>query len=118
MCGRPGDDVLKIAFVTTPPDEAEGLAKRAVESELAACVNVIEGITSHYRWQNELHADRESLLMAKVAEDRVEEFIASVREWHSFSCPEVIITDVIGGNHDYISWVESCCKGSSQDRKP
>ncbi|MEN8151418.1 MAG: divalent-cation tolerance protein CutA [Planctomycetota bacterium] len=109
---------MKIAFVTTPPDEAEGLAKRAVESSLAACVNVIPGITSHYRWQDELHADRESLLMAKVAEDCVEEFVASIRDWHSYTCPEVIITDVIGGNPDYISWVESVDKGSSQDGKP
>lgn len=106
---------MKVAFVTTPPDEAHGLAKRAVESDLAACVNVIEGITSHYRWQNELHADRESLLMAKIAEDRVEEFVAKIRDWHSYSCPEVIVTDVIGGNHDYISWVESRTQGSSQD---
>lgn len=106
---------MKIAFVTTPPDEAESLAKRAVESDLAACVNVIEGITSHYRWQNELHADRESLLMAKIAEDRVEEFVAKIRDWHSYSCPEVIVTDVIGGNHDYISWVESRNQGSTQD---
>ena len=106
---------MKIAFVSTPPDDAHGLAKRAVESDLAACVNVIEGITSHYRWQNELHADRESLLMAKIAEDRVEEFVAKIRDWHSYSCPEVIVTDVIGGNHDYISWVESRTQGSSQD---
>ena len=106
---------MKIAFVTTPPDEAHGLAKRAVESDLAACVNVIEGITSHYRWQDEFHSDRESLLMAKVPEDRVEEFVARVREWHSYSCPEVIVTDVIGGSVDYITWVESTGKGISRD---
>jgi len=106
---------LKVAFVTAPPGEAHSLARRAVESDVAACVNVIPGITSHYRWQSELHADSESLLVAKVAEDRVEEFIARIREWHSFSCPEVVIVDVIGGNLDYISWVESQTKGNSND---
>ena len=106
---------MKVAFVTAPPEEAHSLARRTVESDVAACVNVIPGITSHYRWQNELHADSESLLVAKVAEDRVEEFIARIREWHSFSCPEVIILDVIGGNPDYISWVESQKKGNSED---
>ena len=106
---------MKVAFVTAPPEEAHSLARRAVESEVAVCVNVIAGVTSHYRWQSELHADSETLLMAKVADDRVEEFIARIREWHTYSCPEVIITDVIGGNPDYISWVESQQKGSTQD---
>ena len=106
---------MKVAFVTAPPEEAHSLARRAVESGVAACVNVIAGVTSHYRWQNELHADSETLLMAKVADEHVEEFVSRIREWHTYSCPEVIITDVIGGNPDYISWVESRKKGTTQD---
>jgi len=105
---------VKVAYVTAPAEEAHGLARRAIEAELAACVNVIPGITSHYRWQNELHSDTESLLVAKVPSDRVDEFVANIRDWHSYTCPEVILTDVTGGNVDYIAWVESVGKGSSQ----
>ena len=98
---------MKIAFVTAPPQEANSLARRAVESGVAACVNVVPGITSHYRWQGEHHADGETLLIAKISEEMVTEFIARIREWHSHSCPEVVVVDVTGGNADYISWVES-----------
>jgi periplasmic divalent cation tolerance protein len=106
---------LKVAFVTASAEEAHGLARRVVEANLAACVNVLPGLTSHYRWQDELHADSESLLIAKVPETRVDEFVASIRDWHSYSCPEVIFLDVTGGNPDYISWVESTNKGSSRN---
>jgi periplasmic divalent cation tolerance protein len=106
---------LKIAFVTAPPAEAHGLARRAVEAGVAACVNVVRGVTSHYRWQGEHHVDDEVLLIAKVAEDQVDEFVARVRDWHSYSCPEVILAEVAGGNPEYISWVESSTRNASRD---
>lgn len=101
---------MKIAYVTAPPEEANGLARRAVADGVAACVNVVFGVTSHYRWENEVHADGESLLIAKVADDRAEEFVRKIREWHSYSCPEVILTEVTGGNPEYIDWVEEASK--------
>jgi uncharacterized protein involved in tolerance to divalent cations len=49
-----------------------------------------------------------------VPDERVEDFVAHIRDWHSYTCPEVVLLDVIGGNADYISWVESVGQGSSQ----
>jgi periplasmic divalent cation tolerance protein len=96
---------MKIAFVTAPPEEANGLARRLVESGSAACINVIFGVTSHYLWEGETQRDSEALLIAKVANDRADEFILNVRSIHSYSNPEVILTDVTGGSSDYIAWV-------------
>ena len=97
---------MKVAFVTATPGEANGLASRAVESKVAACVNVLFGVTSHFFWEGEKQSDGEALLIAKVPDDRTEEFVARIREWHSYQCPEVILIDVVGGNPEYIAWVE------------
>ena len=98
---------VKIGLVTAPPEEANGLARRAVETGVAACVNVIFGVTSHYRWRGEVHTDQEVLLVAKVADEQAEEFVRRIREWHSYSCPEVLLLGVSAGNPAYLDWVLS-----------
>ena len=103
---------MKLAYVTAPPEEASGLARRVVDAGLAACVNLLFGVTSFYRWGGRIHQDAEVLLIAKVADDNADEFVARVREWHSYQCPEVVLTDVVGGNPDYLAWVQD------PDRKP
>jgi len=97
---------MKIAFVTADRADADDLARRIVESRLAACVNVVGKIVSHYRWEGEHHADEEALLIAKLSERNAEEFVERVRAWHSYDCPEVVLYDVTGGNPDYMAWVE------------
>ena len=97
---------MKIALVSAPPEEAPGLARRAVDTGLAACVNMLFGVTSIYRWHGEVHSDGETLLIAKVSDENAEEFVARIREWHTYQCPEVLLTDVVGGNPDYIAWVK------------
>lgn len=98
---------MKIAFVSAPAEEANGLARRVVESGIAACVNVIFGVTSHYQWDGEMHHDSEALLIAKVADDRADEFVTRMIAWHSYQNPEVILTEVTGGSPDYLAWVNN-----------
>ncbi len=98
---------MKVVLITAPPEEAGGLARRAVEADLAACINLVRGVTSHYRWEGRVQADEESLLIAKVSDDRVEEFVRRVRGWHSYECPEIVVLPVTGGNPDYLAWVEA-----------
>ena len=102
---------MKMAWISAPPEEANGLARRVVDSGLAACVNVVYGVTSIYRWHGEIHSDGETLLIAKVADENADEFVARIREWHTYQCPEVLLTDVIGGNPDYIRWVSNPDEG-------
>jgi periplasmic divalent cation tolerance protein len=102
---------MKMAWISAPPEEANGLARRVVDSGLAACVNVVYGVTSIYRWHGEIQSDGETLLIAKVADENADEFVARIREWHTYQCPEVLLTDVIGGNPDYIRWVSNPDEG-------
>jgi len=86
-------------------EEARNVGKTLVESKLAACVNVIDGMNSLYMWDGELQDDREVVLIAKTAESRVEDLIAKVKSIHSYDCPCILSIPVEGGNPDFLNWI-------------
>lgn len=96
---------MRIVFITTPPDDADAMARTLVEERLAACVNVLPGVTSHYRWQGTLESDPETLLIAKVRADGLDAFTARVLELHPADVPEILAVEPTGGNARYIDWV-------------
>ncbi len=98
---------MRVVLITTPPDVANDIARRLVDEGRAACVNVVPGATSHYRWEGTLHADAESLLIAKVAAARVDALIARAVEIHPYDNPEVVALDVVAASADYRDWVRS-----------
>ena len=86
-------------------EEAEAIASTLVEERLAACVNVVPGITSIYRWEGAVQRDEEWLLVAKTRVALVEALIARLRELHSYDIPEAIVLPIQGGNEAYLKWV-------------
>lgn len=94
-----------VAFVTCPPDKAEALAASIVESKLAACVNIVPGITSVYFWEGELNKDGESLLIIKTTTAAFESFEKKVRELHPYDVPEVICLPISMGSQPYLDWL-------------
>ena len=96
---------VRVLLCTAPPDRAEALAGELVERRLAACVNVIAGVVSRYRWQGKLERDEESLLVIKCDESRVEELIAALPELHPYDVPELLSLPVEKGNPAYVDWV-------------
>lgn len=98
---------MRVVLITAPPDVANDLARRLVDEGRAACVNVVPGATSHYRWEGALHADAESLLIAKVAAERVGALIARAVELHPYDNPEAIALDVTDASPAYRDWVRS-----------
>lgn len=103
MANGPQD--VRILFVTAPPDRAHPLAHALVESGLAACVNVVPGLRSVYRWKDAIEDDPESLLILKTAADRAEALAAKVVELHPAEVPEVLSMPLEGGYGPYIDWV-------------
>ncbi len=91
----------------TVPDEstAERLAKTLVEARVAACVNVVRGISSHYEWKGQLHADTELLLIIKTRLERFAELEALIQKNHPYEVPEIIALDVVTGATSYLDWV-------------
>ena len=99
------DPVIVQLTTVSSEDEAEKLARALVERRLAACVNVVPGVRSFYRWQGEVQCDAEVLLVIKTARARLGELRSAVRALHSYDLPEQLDLEVTGGDRDYLEWV-------------
>jgi periplasmic divalent cation tolerance protein len=99
------NDVLVV--LCTAPDAQEGarLAHLLVEGRAAACVNVVPGLRSIYRWQDEVHDDGEVMLIAKTDQRRLALLTDLVESHHPYDCPEVVALPVLGGLPAYLAWV-------------
>ncbi len=95
-----------VVLITTPKGEGKKIARALVESRLAACVNVVPGLTSLYWWQGEIQEDQEELLIVKTRADVLDRLVAEVKRIHPYSVPEVIALPILGGNPDYMRWVD------------
>jgi periplasmic divalent cation tolerance protein len=95
------------AVLTTVPDEgvAETLARTLVEECLAACVNVIPGMRSIYRWEGALQDDSEVLLLIKSQRKRSQALAARIKDLHPYELPEVLVLPVCGGSAAYLDWI-------------
>ncbi len=101
--------------------EADDLAQALVEERLAACVNVVGGVNSIYRWQGGVERAEEWLLIAKTAFHLVDALTARVLVLHSYTVPEVIALPIAAGAPAYLSWLgESLSQPGppSQPRRP
>ena len=75
--------------------EAERIGRHLVETRLAACVNLIEGMTSIFRWEDKVQTDQEVVLIAKSVADRIPALVAAVRALHSYDTPCVVALSLI-----------------------
>ncbi len=104
MTMESGDDV-RVVLCTCPPDQATALARALLEHRLAACVNVVPGVRSMYRWEGEVAEDDESLLVIKTPQTNVESLEAKLSEIHPYDVPEILSLSVHEGANTYLSWV-------------
>ena len=96
----------RIAFTTCDSlESATALARALVERRLVACVNVVPGVRSIYRWNGEIHEDAEVLLVIKTASERLEALTAAVNEMHSYDVPELVVLPVEAGSQPYLDWI-------------
>jgi periplasmic divalent cation tolerance protein len=100
------EPALRVVLLTAPDAaSAEGLARALVGERLAACVNVVPGVRSFYRWEGRVEDAAEWLLVVKTRADRTAALAARVRELHSYELPEVLELAVSGGSPAYLDWV-------------
>ncbi|HSJ56113.1 MAG TPA: divalent-cation tolerance protein CutA [Anaerolineae bacterium] len=99
-------DRLVVLMTAGSQEEADRIAGELVAARLAACVNVVPGITSVYRWQGEVQRDQEWLLIAKTRREALDRLVARVREIHSYDVPEVVALPVVDGSEAYLRWVD------------
>jgi periplasmic divalent cation tolerance protein len=92
-------------------DEASRIAEDLVGRRLAACVNVVPGVKSIYRWQGSIHRDAEWLLIVKTRRDRFEAVRDAIRAIHSYEQPEVVLVDIAEGDPGYLRWIDDNVAG-------
>jgi periplasmic divalent cation tolerance protein len=99
-------EATRVVLVTAPDAETgRGIAQALVREHLAACVNVVPGVHSIYRWEGEMEEGEEMLLVIKTRQDRCNALEKRVLELHPYEMPEVLVLSVAGGNRDYLDWV-------------
>jgi periplasmic divalent cation tolerance protein len=93
--------------LTTVPDVATGkaLARRLVEEKLAACVNVLPGLTSVYRWEGKIEEGSEALMIAKLGAGGFVAYRDRLKQLHPYQVPEIVALDVAAVNEAYAGWV-------------
>ena len=91
----------------TCPDgpQATELARFLIEEHLAACVNILPGVTSVYPWQGVVEIERESLLLIKTEKVRYALLESRLRERHPYELPEIIQVSIEQGSPDYLQWI-------------
>ena len=94
--------------------EARRIADALLGARLAACVNTVNGVISRYWWQGALEEATESLLIIKTKRSCISEITTLVKSLHSYSLPEVIALPIIGGNPDYLAWINETIEPGRQ----
>lgn len=99
-------NTFSVVYVTASDrSEALKIGRALVEERLAACINVVPGMTSVYHWQDKIEQADEAILYVKTRTDYVEAVISRVRELHSYSCPCAVAWPLKAGDPDYLRWL-------------
>jgi periplasmic divalent cation tolerance protein len=95
-----------VVLVTCPSqDIGQKIGQVLVEERLAACVNVVPGLTSIYRWEGKIARDAETLLVIKTRRTRLRALTARIQALHPYSVPEIVALPIVGGSGPYLAWL-------------
>lgn len=101
-----GDDAVVLVYATFPAGEvAESIGADLVGARLAACVNMLPGMTSVYRWEGKINRDAETVMIIKTRAALAEAVIAAVRARHPYDNPALLVLPVGGGSPDFLAWI-------------
>lgn len=98
---------MRVVFCTCPSAQSKALARTLVEERLVACVNIVPGLTSVYRWEGAVCEDGEDLLVMKTRASLMEKLTPRIIELHPYDVPEVIALPLAEGegNPAYLDWL-------------
>lgn len=99
-------DYILVLITASSEREGEKIASALVKERLAACVNMIPGMKSTFRWKGQISTEEEVLLVAKTKDRLFEKVKKRVLELHSYEVPEVLALPILSGSEKYLSWIE------------
>jgi len=105
-----------LLIISSAPDSAtsEKIASALVEQELAACVNILPGVRSIYKWQGKMEAGNEQLLLIKAPQSAYAAIEQQIEAMHPYELPEIIAVSIEAGLPAYLGWVMERAPNESQ----
>lgn len=101
---------LLVLSTVSSPKEARQIARHLLHRKLAACVNLVPGIESHYWWKGRLETGKEVLLLIKTTARRFALLQKEIKKKHSYAVPEIIAFSIKKGHPDYLRWIGQSIK--------
>jgi len=106
---------MHVVLSTIAPEAAESLASKLIDERVAACVNILPGVTSIYRWEGEVHRDSESLLIIKTSDKALPNLMQRVADLHPYDVPEIVALDTSSVHPAYAAWIIATTSESTTD---
>jgi periplasmic divalent cation tolerance protein len=98
-------DKIVVLCTCASPEDGERLARAVVAGRLAACVNVLPGMRSFYRWKGEIEDASECLLVIKSSRDQFAALSSAIEKLHPYEIPELIALPIVEGSSNYLNWL-------------
>ncbi len=99
--------MFMVIFITCAnKNEAKKISAGLISAKLAACVSIVGGVESLFWWEKKVDRAREVLLIVKSKKTKLAGIIKKVRSLHSYSTPEIIALPIIGGDRQYLKWID------------
>lgn len=104
--GRILTDTCYFVYVTArDAAEAKRIGRTVVAERLAACANVLDGMSSVYWWQGKIEEATEAVLILKTTTKRFEELMARIKALHSYETPAIVAWPIAAGSAEYLDWI-------------
>jgi periplasmic divalent cation tolerance protein len=107
VTGATSTGFVTVYMTAASKDEAESIARALVKERLVACANVFDGVTSYFRWEGEVQAEGEVVIIAKTRSALLKKLESRVKALHSYDVPCIVAWPIEGGNADYLAWIEA-----------
>jgi uncharacterized protein involved in tolerance to divalent cations len=99
-------DYISVFITASSEQEGEKISSALVKERLAACVSMVRGVSSTFRWKGQISTEQEVLLIAKTKDTLFEKLKSRVLELHSYDVPEIVASPILAGFAKYLNWIE------------
>lgn len=99
-------DKILIFSTASSLEEAEAIARQLLTRKIAACVNILPGVRSVYRWKGEVEEATEVQLIIKTRRELFAQIQTAIKAAHSYEVPEIIALPVVAGSEPYLEWID------------
>jgi len=97
--------------------EAERAGKALVERRLAACVNILPGMVSHYWWEGKVERGEEAVMLIKTRASLAEAVCAAVKDMHSYTTPAILVLPIESVDQNYLGWLMAETEAATKIRE-